>query len=111
MNLVKWLRKNNKKVMAIVVIIILFMFIGGDALFQTMQNKRINRERATYGNGKPITDPDLAVANHELEILGLLRANFLISNQDLSGLFLSELLFSNERSSAGFQQRLGQLMQ
>ena len=34
MNLVKWLRKNNKKIMAVVVIVIMFGFIGGSALRQ-----------------------------------------------------------------------------
>jgi len=32
MNLVKWLRKNNMKVMAVVVIVLMVAFVGGSAL-------------------------------------------------------------------------------
>jgi hypothetical protein len=106
MNLVKWFRKNNKKLMAIVVIVIMFGFIGGSAL------RSIGRRRmetiAYYGVKKKITDYDLLVARQDLEILRMLRADALLRAQGLQGIFLAELLFSEQRSSPALMNRIKQ---
>jgi hypothetical protein len=106
MNLVKWFRKNNKKIMAVVVIIIMFGFIGGGAL------RSISRKRtetiAYFGVKKKITDYDLLVARQELEILRMLRADALMRAQGLQGIFLAELLFSEQRASPALMNRIKQ---
>ena len=106
MNLVKWFRKNNKKLMAIVVIVIMFGFIGGSAL------RSIGRRRmetiAYYGANRKITDYELLVARQDLEILRMLRADALLRAQGLQGIFLSELLFSEQRSSPALMNRIKQ---
>jgi len=97
MNLVKWFRKNNKKVMAVVVIVIMFGFIGGSAITQ-LSRRRI-RSIARFAEKTKITDRDLMLARHELEILRMVRAEALLRSQDLHGIFLGELLFSEQRTS------------
>ena len=106
MNLVKWFRKNNKKVMAVVVIVIMFGFIGGSALRQI--GGRRAGTIAHFGEKIEITDNDLYSARRELDILSMLRADALLRSQDLQGIFLGELLFSNQRASVALINRLKQ---
>jgi hypothetical protein len=106
MNLVKWFRKNNKKVMAVVVIVIMFGFIGGGALRQL--GRRRTGTIAYFGKKIKITDYDLSLARRELEILRMLRIDALLKSQDLHGIFLGELLFSEQRASVALINRLKQ---
>jgi len=107
MNLVKWFRKNNKKVMAVVVIVIMFGFIGGGTLLQQLSKRRTGA-LAHFGEKNEITDYDRLVARRELEILRMLRADALLRSQDLHGIFLGELLFSDQRASPALINRLKQ---
>lgn len=107
MNLVKWFRKNNKKVMAVVVIVIMFGFIGGGTLLQQLSKRRIGA-LAHFGEKNEITDNDRLLARRELEILRMLRADALLRSQDLHGIFLGELLFSDQRASPALINRLKQ---
>ena len=107
MNLVKWFRKNNKKVMAVVVIVIMFGFIGGGTLLQQL-SKRRSGALAQFGDKIEITDYDLLVARREIEILRMLRADALLRSQDLHGIFLGELLFSDQRGSVALINSLKQ---
>ena len=101
MNLVKWFRKNNTKVMAVVVIVIMVGFIGGSSLTYLLRGSGGgNRAVAYYGQKRKITPNNRAVARRELEILQSLGAGRVLQSQDLRGLLLSELLFSQERGSA-----------
>ncbi|MHC4439697.1 MAG: hypothetical protein ACYS3S_20255 [Planctomycetota bacterium] len=106
MNLVKWFRKNNKKVMAVVVIVIMIGFIGGSALQQI--GRRRSGTVAHFGEKNEITDYDLSLARQELNILSMLRADALLRSQDLHGIFLGELLFSDQRASVALINRLKQ---
>ena len=106
MNLVKWFRKNNKKVMAVVVIVIMIGFIGGSAL-QQIGRRRIGKI-AYFGAKNEITDYDLSMARRELELLRMLRADALLRSQDLHGIFLGELLFSDQRGSVALINQLKQ---
>ena len=99
MNLVKWFRKYNTKVMAVVVIIIMFGFIGGGTLLQQLGKRSSVGALARFGEKNQITDYDLSVARQELEILRMLRTEALLRSQDLHGVFLGELLFSDQRAS------------
>ncbi|MFC1676458.1 hypothetical protein ACFL3G_05280 [Planctomycetota bacterium] len=108
MHLMKWFRKNKNKLMAVVVIILLFGFIGGSFLRQlgerrTGQNKTI----AHYGQKQKITNYDLAIAQREIEILQRLGAAIALRNillpafrvPDLHAVLINELLFSNRQLS------------
>jgi hypothetical protein len=110
MNLVKWLRKNNKKVMAIVVIVILFAFIGGPALTRMFSGPRI-RTLATFADGVEITNVDHNQALRELDLLLQLRADMLLRSQDLRGILLSKLLFTERSTPPGLMNYVSRLIQ
>lgn len=109
MNLVKWFRKNNKKLMAIVVIVLMIGFVGGTALQQLLSGRAggLGQTEAYYGEGEQITRYALVMARQELEILKALGADMLLRNLpgprgqtvDLHGMFLGELLFSDRTTS------------
>jgi len=109
MNLVKWFRKNNKKVMAVVVIVLMIGFVGGSALTSLLQgNRGMGEVVARLGKNTKITNQDLYLANKELEMLKMLRIDYLLRSQDLPGILLGELLFSEQRASPMFVNRLKQ---
>ena len=99
MNLVKWLRKNQSKVMAIVVIGTLVGFIGGSALTYLLSPGRTVGYKAVayFGENKKITNYELIGARNELDVLRMLRMEELLRSQDLQGILLGELVFSETR--------------
>jgi len=108
MNLMKWFRKNNRKVMAVVIIIILFGFIGGEFFRQLGQRKaKLHQTIAYFGENKKITNNDRVLAQQELGILKALGADILLKSvqislfrqPDLRAFLLGELLFSERRIS------------
>ena len=91
MNLVKWFRRNNKKVMAVVVIVIMIGFIGGTALTQLLQrNTGMSDVVAYLGDGTKVRRSDLVTARWELEVLQMLRADALLK-MDIQMFFLLDL--------------------
>lgn len=119
MNLLKWFRKNNKKVMAVVVIVIMFSFVGGSYIRYISHSRKEKHETAAYCLDKEkITNYDLFLARRELEILKMLRADMLFRNlgvplfsqaQDLRSLLLAELLFSEQRISSALVEHIKQI--
>ena len=102
MRLVKWLRKNNSKVMAVVVIVLMFGFIGGSYLTYLTQSGPSPRDVvAHFLDGKKVTRYDLQQATRQLDILTSLRADVLLQNQDMQGIFLGELLFADRSNRGG----------
>ena len=112
MNLVKWFRKNKTKALAIVTVVLMIAFIGGSALTNLLSSRRALGRRAVayFGDNKKITENDLKLAYVELEILRLLRAGDVLRSQDLKGILLAELLFSEDRASAPLINRLKQII-
>ena len=109
MNLVKWFRRNNKKVMAVVVIVIMIGFVGGSALTSLLQSNRGRNEVIAYlGDNTRLRREDLYSARRELDILRMLQADVLMKSQDLQGLLLGELIFSDRGTSAALINRLKQ---
>jgi hypothetical protein len=100
MHLVKWLRKNNTKIMAVVVIVLMIGFVGGTALTQLLRGRGGYRDTIAYFDGKrKITPEDVMIARQELELLQSLQADRVLQSQGLIGFFMSELLFSQNRST------------
>jgi hypothetical protein len=118
MNLAKWLRKNNTKVMAVVVIFIFLGFVGEAFLTQLSQRRTSRRKTIAYfADNREITNYDFALAQRELEILRLLQAGNLLRSvsipmfrtQDLHAALLAELLFSDRTISpvlSGYIKRM-----
>jgi len=110
MNIVKWMRKNNTKIMAIVVVALMFVFIGGEYI-QQFGRRRTQRQTVGYFlDNRKITNYEIAVAQQELETLKILRADDLLRAQDLGGIFLSELLFSQRRAPPELLNHIRQLI-
>jgi hypothetical protein len=84
----------------------MFGFIGGGALQQL--GGRSAGTIAYYGKKNEISDYDLFTVRRELEILRMLRADALLRSQDLHGIFLGELLFSDQRASPQLINRIKQ---
>ncbi len=112
MSFVKWMRKNNTKIMAVVVIVLMVAFIGGSSFkFFFRGSGGMNQAIAYYGQKKKINHYDRAEANQEIEILMALRADEVLRSQDLTGILLSELLFSQSRSAGSLLDLAKQTVQ
>lgn len=111
MNLVKWLRKNNKKLMAVVVVIIMVGFIGSTWISQLGRGTvRFQKTIAYYDDNRKITSSDRALAWQEMETLKALNADILLRSQDLRTVLLGELLFSEQRTSQQSIRRIQQMI-
>jgi hypothetical protein len=106
MNLVKWLRKNNSKIMAIVVIVLMIGFIGGSSLRYILRGSGgLNKAAAYYGSNIKIRGYDVLQAQHEMDILRMLQSEKILQafgvpiykTPDFHALALGELLFSDQR--------------
>lgn len=110
MNLIKWLRKNNTKIMAIVVVLLMFAFVGDVYITQLARSRGgVNQTVAYFGENGKITNQDRQLALREMEVLRLLRADVMLRSigvplfgrmPDMIPLLLGELLFSERGSSA-----------
>ncbi len=87
--------------MAVVVIVIMFGFIGGGTLLQQLSRRAtgLHKTIAYFGDNIKITNNDLYQARRELDVLRSLRADVLLRNQDLRGILLGELLFAEQQTS------------
>ena len=99
MNLVKWFRKNNTKIMAVVVIVLMIGFIGGSALSYFLRGAGGDKRALAYYGDHKIRYYDGDFARQELDILRRLGVPQLLQRQDVAGILLTELLFPNERGS------------
>ncbi|AQT68389.1 hypothetical protein STSP2_01549 [Anaerohalosphaera lusitana] len=113
MNLIKWIRKNERKLMAIFVIVIMIAFVGGYALTQILS--RIgggNRAVATYQDGEKITQMEMRVAQSELDLLRMLNMNAFMyqpsQRGELNAQLLGQLLFPNSEYAANLNSQLAQ---
>jgi len=87
--------------MAVVVIVIMFGFIGGGTLLQQISRRSLGlgKTLAYYGDNRKINGEDLSYARRELDILRAMRADALLRSQQLWGILLGELLFTEQRAN------------
>jgi len=104
MSLTRWFRKNNKKVMAVVVIVIMFGFVGGTYLSSlARRGPRPSDVMAYFLDGHKITRLDLQLAHQQLQILAQLGVKSILLAQDMQGIVLAELLFAEQSGGAARQ--------
>lgn len=98
--------------MAIVVIGLMFIFVGDVALEGLLDRRQAvkNKTVAFFGNNNKITVDDLSVARRELDVLRALQADRMLMSQDLRGILLSELLFTEQHTSPELMSRLKQII-
>jgi hypothetical protein len=96
--------------MAVVVIVIMIGFIGGGALMQQLSRTAtgLHTKIAYFGDNEKITRKDLSYARRELDILRALRADALLRSQDLRGILLGELLFTEQRTNPALLSHIKQ---
>jgi hypothetical protein len=108
MNLLKKIRKNRNKVIAVVVIVIFIGFVGQQFFAELSRRRTSPRVTiARFGDNGEITNYDLNLARRDLGILKLLQADKILRNinvpmfsvNDLQALLLAELLFSDRTIS------------
>lgn len=113
MHLVKWIRKNERKIMTFVVIFIMIAFVGGTAFQQIMG--RLGRNQANepvvlyYEDGK-ITRNDIVRAQTELRVLASLGMDRFLNMIGVKGQLLGQLLFPDSRMAAAVSDMLKQSM-
>ena len=119
MNLVKWFRRNKTKVMVVVIFIAIVGFVLGGLLQQLRYRQTVqNNVVAHYADNKKVKSRDLALAQRELEILQMVKADFMLQNfgiggfrgPDLSSFLLGELLFSENRTSIQSIEQIKQVI-
>lgn len=109
MSLTKWFRKNTKKLMAVVVVLLMFAFLMPQFLRQLQREQRgVNEPFGFFGDNVKITRGQVSIsAQRELNILRVLVADqFLFAQQDLRAYLLAELLFYEPRVAAGLSSQL-----
>jgi hypothetical protein len=88
--------------MAVVVIVIMFGFVGGSYL--TSLKNRGSKPGSTVAyflDGEKIKLIDIQLADRDLDILTRLRADALLQAQDMQGMLLGELLFAGRSQLVG----------
>ncbi len=90
--------------MAVVVIVIMFGFIGSDYLQWIGRGRARHQTVAYFLDNKKITNDDLVLARQELETLKALRADDFLRSQDLGGILLGRTIIFRTQNVAGINQ-------
>lgn len=119
MSLVKWMRKNNRKIMTVVVILIMVAFVGGYGLQQYLSRLGggAGSAAAHYLDGKSITSREIYDAGNELKVLrGLFAVDLLryrqtaMGSPDIKSRLLSQLLFPDTQVGAMINMEMKQAL-
>ena len=116
MNFVKWIRKNNRKIMVFVVVFCMLSFVIGQFGIKMIVSLMGGGSQliATYDDGKKIKSPEFVQAQNELTVLRMLMADRLLLGQSRSGIsgpLLSYLLFPDSQFGSNIAAQLKQLVQ
>ncbi|MBN1817982.1 MAG: hypothetical protein JW828_11530 [Sedimentisphaerales bacterium] len=114
MNIVKWMRKNNRQLMAFVVIFIMVSFVGGYALQQLLMQFASSRTGALWSyRGGQIKRAEFLQAQKELEILRALQMPIylrykqtIMGGPDIRANMLGHLLFPEAGSASMLSEQL-----
>ena len=119
MSLMVWFRKNNRTIMAFVVIALMIVFTI-EPLMNYFSSTRTGEGKVIgyYGDGKKINRQDVALANQQFEILRMLGIESVLrpedprfgSGQDLRIVLLGELIFPERSDAVGSVSRIKQIV-
>ena len=110
MNLVKWIRKNNRKIMVFVVIFSMVAFVIGSYGLKiiTSMFDPSNQTIATYDDGKTIKSINIRNAQNELSVLRMLSGDRLLTVQGTGGVLLSHLIFPDSKFAGDIAAQMKQ---
>lgn len=113
MHLVKWIRKNTRKIMVFVVIFCMVSFVIGSIGIKFIVGffGANNQPIATYGDGQKIKPVHFIQAKNELNVLRMLMADRLLMAQSASGMsgpLLVHLLFPESPFASQISTQLKQ---
>ncbi len=115
MQWIKWIRKNRQTVMTVVVIVLMVAFVGGYGLEELLMRMGQTGKQtfATYGDGKKITNQEMAISAQELETLKAIGANqllfskqTLVGTPDVTSMMLGYLLFGDSQIAGRLRLQL-----
>jgi len=118
MHLMKFLRKNKGKIMAIVVVVLMISFGAGQFLRHLGQRRQMGLTQVMghYDQDRTITREDLMQSGQELELLGAIGSDMILRSMgsqqvpNLRAILLAELIFPGGRGSAQIMQHLRQII-
>ncbi len=114
MSLVKWIRKNNRKIMVFVVIFCMIAFVVGYTGLQIISSVFDSSKKvvATYGDGEKLRVAELrkAVLN-ELVVLREFQCDQYLASQGINGVLLVRLLFPDSPISSEIPAMMKQAVQ
>ena len=112
MSLVKWIRKNNRKIMVFVVIFCMVSFVIGSYGLKIIASMIDPNKKAfaTYDGGK-MNPYDVREAQNELEVLSMLGVDRTLASQGLGGMLLSHLIFPGSSFVGDLPAQLKQAIQ
>ncbi|MFI4911412.1 MAG: hypothetical protein ACIAQZ_07070 [Sedimentisphaeraceae bacterium JB056] len=106
MSFVKWLRKNNQKIMVWVVVVIMITFVGGFSLRQLLSSRGPSKKAIASIDGEKINALDRMEAISELEILRDMGAGQVLASQSLPGRLIAQLIFPDSGSASMLDAQL-----
>jgi len=107
MSLVRWFRKNNRKLMAVFVVAIMLAFVMPTILQQLSRPTATKATVAYFGADGKITNKGIVSARWQLNLLQRVWAKqFLMGQQDLRLSLLGELLFHDAGTAAAMSQQI-----
>ncbi len=107
MHFVKWLRKNNQKIMVWVVVVIMITFVGGFSFRQLLAGQGPNKRTIATTNGKKLSALDRMDAISEIEVLKDMGAGqMLMSQRNITGPLVALLLFPDSGSSSMLEAQI-----
>ncbi len=109
MSLVKWIRKNNRKIMVFVVIFCMVAFVVGQFGLKLILNRFDPNKKAfaTYDSGK-MNNYDVKTAQDELRVLRMLNSDQMMLGQGTGGALLSHLIFPDSQFSGDIAAQMKQ---
>jgi hypothetical protein len=116
MHLVKWIRKNNRKIMVFVVIFCMVSFVIGSFGIKLLVGifGGNNQLIGTYDSKQKIKSPDYIQAQNELSILRMMTADSLLLSQSgggYAGPLLAHLLFPDSLPASEIASQMKQAIQ
>lgn len=115
MDLVKWIRKNQTKLMTYLLIFIMISFVGGYALqnLLTRMNLAGQGKLATFAGGREITRDVMNQAEMELKLLEAMRMDMLLrfkpnpqGQTDLLSALLGQIIFPDSQTAASLSDEM-----